>query len=875
MARRQLRLHIVSHLRWDREGFETFQVRRLRLVRLLDYLLDFMDAEPDWGPLLLDGQAILLEDYLELRPERQAICTALIGEGRLQIGPWYVLPEEFLVSPEALLRNLSAGSRMADYSGGRLDIGYLPESSGHIGQMPQILRDFGIESAVAVRGVGNAPAESRWEAQDGSRVLLGYLKDGFYAASALPPDEDGFKAALARIRDSLKGQSATDDLLLMEEVDRETPLPRIITLVAAMRRRFRGTRVFFSSLPAYFAAIRERQDEFPTIAGEMRSPQRFPLFSGTLSTRIWIKQRNHAIQTLLECWAEPFGAWAALIDRLARPATEIASPARLIWHAWRILLQNHEAPSLRGTGLDQVQREVDVRFDHAEQIGEEITRQNLEHLAQQIDARRLPSARKATPLVVFNAARQPQTGVIDLDIPIPTGSRSFEIVDEAGDAQPFEVTETPGQPPGTVRLRLLAREVPALGYRTYALIPSRSGPEEALTDEGLDIENEWLSLTLDPHEGTLTLYDKRTGRSFSGLNRFVDGGDRGDTCTYCPPERDTVIDIAANTPLHAERRITPFEQTLSFLQIYRLPHRLTEDRSARQPLAAQFVPITILTTLRLVREVPRVDVHVRVDNGAYDHRLRVHFPTGVLTQEAFFDGHFEVVRRPLAIPGPGETAGWAEQPTPEKPQRAFVTVLGDETGLTLANRGLPEVAVLAGEQGAEIALTLLRCVGWLSRDDLPNREGSPAPQVETPEAQCIGTYEFEYSLIPHQADPLPAWLQAWTFQTPLKALLLPGATPGPLPLSDSLMVSETPAFVLSAVKIANDGGGLIVRGYNVSEEAITVTLRSGFPFRHAEFARLDETLIGESLVPDEEGRFTFEAGPARIVTLYLPFSGGE
>ncbi len=128
---------------------------------------------------MLDGQTIVLEDYLQMRPEREADLRGYVQSGRMLIGPWYILPDEFLVSPEATIRNLLEGERTARRFGPKMKVGYIPDPFGHIGQMPQILRGFGIETASLWRGLADQPSEFWWQSPDGSRVLMGYLRDGY------------------------------------------------------------------------------------------------------------------------------------------------------------------------------------------------------------------------------------------------------------------------------------------------------------------------------------------------------------------------------------------------------------------------------------------------------------------------------------------------------------------------------------------------------------------------------------------------------------------------------------------------------------------------------------------------------------------------
>jgi len=162
----------VSHAHWDREWYQPSEEFRICLVRLMDRLLDILDRDPDFRYVMLDGQAIVLEDYLAIRPEREPDVAAHVRSGRLLIGPWYILPDEFLVSPESNIRNLLTGARVASRFGKRMDVGNIPDPFGHISQLPQILRGSGMDCAVFWRGVGDAPNEFLWAAPDGSDVLV-------------------------------------------------------------------------------------------------------------------------------------------------------------------------------------------------------------------------------------------------------------------------------------------------------------------------------------------------------------------------------------------------------------------------------------------------------------------------------------------------------------------------------------------------------------------------------------------------------------------------------------------------------------------------------------------------------------------------------
>ncbi len=243
---------------------------------------------------------------------------------------------------------------------------------------------------------------------------------------------------------------------------------------------------------------------------------------------------------------------------------------------------------------------------------------------------------------------------------------------------------------------------------------------------------------------------------------------------------------------------------------------------------------------------------------------RVHFPATFPTGLGVHDGHFEVVERVVGIPPFDET--WVEQPRPEVPQRAFTSVSDGKEGLTVANRGLTEVEVLKNPAGnAEIALTLMRCVGWLSRDDFSTRKGHAGPFLETPEAQMPGTWSFDYSIIPHAGDWRNAYEQAYGFETPLR-LARTGMHPGSLPNSASFIKVNSAEFVVSAVRQSEDGEGWLVRGYNITNDLIQVTLLPWRLFKKVEQVNLVEKKLA-ALKPDRDGSINLPVKGHEIVTI--------
>jgi alpha-mannosidase len=448
--------------------------------------------------------------------------------------------------------------------------------------------------------------------------------------------------------------------------------------------------------------------------------------------------------------------------------------------------------------------------------------------------------------------------------------------------------------PKASAIRFVGPEVPALGWRTLwvrAVPAPETGPAATLhplitpllplgmrlaqsdlgsrvlgafsrgeeTKPPFRIEDDAFVVELERADGTLTVTDKRTGVVHAGLNRFVDGGDAGDEYNYSPPANDALIGAkVVSVKAHRDRPVP----TLEIDYELRVPEEISADRQGR---SSKQVTIPVRSRVWLPPGVGRVDVHTEVDNTARDHRLRVHFAAPIVVAEADHDSHFDVVRRPVGVPQKGGV--WVEDPRPEVPQRAFTDISDGKVGLTVANRGLPEVQVLPGADASttEIALTLLRCVGWLSRDDMPVRQGHAGPAYETPGAQVPGTWSFDYSIIPHEGHWPESRNAAYAFQACPRAVQTSLHT-GELPASGSFLSTSPGEFIVSAVKEAEDGRGWIVRGHNSSSDPITLRVQPLRRFAHAAQVTLAEEEVA-ALTVARDGSVTVEVRGHEIVTV--------
>lgn len=295
---------------------------------------------------------------------------------------------------------------------------------------------------------------------------------------------------------------------------------------------------------------------------------------------------------------------------------------------------------------------------------------------------------------------------------------------------------------------------------------------------------------------------------------------------------------------------------------------LSGDRRSR---AKSTVGCAVHLEVDLYAGIDRVLVRGTFDNKAADHRLRLLVPTDVVTDEVAAGGHFAVIRRRAVERHAG---GWAEEPSKTGHFDGFVDVSDGRSGVAVIAQGLPEYELLrSGEhEPATLAVTLLRCVGWLSRDDILTRPGHAGPGIPTPGAQCLGQRDFELGIYLHRGD----WLRGGAHRrgeehnVPMRALLLGTSRTGEpsLPASLGFTALEGDGLVLSALKRAEADDRIVVRLYNAGAEPARGRLRFHRSIVEAELLRLDEQAI-RRLEVGEDGTLAFEAAGNKILTIGL------
>jgi len=905
------RVHYVLSTHWDREWHQTFQDFRYRLVHLLDQVIAGWEEGRLKGPFQTDGQAIMLEDYLEVRPERKELVEQRAREGKFVIGPWYTLPDEFTVSGESLLRNLRLGREIARAFGGTPSAaGFVCDCFGQNSQLPQIFAGFGIQGGFVWRGTNtHGKRNVLWTGADGTPlpcIRFGNVGYCDYAVqvrsggdhSGCEPDPEDVLDRLEAYIESEAQATDVDPILLFDGCDHQEWDQGVYALLqermSIADERF---EIVHTSLDAFLTEMAPQESQIEThLTGELREPgweireqgqgpqqvdQQW-VIPGVLSSRVRLKQANSACQTLLCQWAEPFSAFAT-----AALGTEY--PSGFLNLAWRWLLKNHPHDSIDGCSIDQVHRDMVFRFDQSRLISHRLTEEAIHHIAANIEGDVTDDDLR---VVVFNPLPRPIDRVVEIPLQIPAEWPAFNEFFGFEPKPAFRVydalggEELPYQRLGqdmdrtTFRLRgcrfpegvktnqitiALRLSIPATGYTTLVV---RSGYDGEVTRHaaapGLAIseramENQTLRVEIKPN-GTLTITDKRNNQVYKRLLTFEDAADIGDGWYHGMAVNDqTFVSTACPSQValvHDSPLLTTFRVRTTML----VPKRFRFERMRRSEELEQLV-IDNLVTLRQGGVV--VEISTTVHNIVKDHRLRVLLPSGAGADTYLADTPFDIVER--RIPLRADNHLYRELEVETKPQQSWTAVFDDQRGLAVVGDGLLESAV-RDLPDRTVALTLFRATGRTVGTD-----GEPDGQVQ-------GVLSFNYWLVPLAGEPDRAQLCEYgqAISSGLRMAQLRPADianyrmDASLPPRAGFLELEGPAVLTSARRV---GKTLEVRLFNPLQETASARLvcddLPGSTQRPSQVVPVDFESIPQEEPWSIDGETSITLRPKEIVTLAL------
>jgi mannosylglycerate hydrolase len=899
-----LRVFVVPHTHWDREWYHVAPRFRQRLVALVDALL-----VANSGPFLLDGQAITLRDYLSVRPEAEPALREKLQGGTLEAGPWYVLADNLIPSGEALVRNLEAGRRvLAHFGAAAPRVAYCPDTFGHPAALPTVAAGFGLPVAVVWRGAGGSTHPTtdlfHWQAPDGSRVLTHHLPpDGYEFGSALPVTAPQVHARWARLEALWRERAASGVALLLNGADHHARQPDLAAAIDGLQQAAGAAAHFAHASLSQWATHIEKvagTRALPTVQGELRDSYGYTwTLAGTYATRAHQKRRNARLERGLLRDVEPWialarlraddpSAHAAAVDRSAR--ITLAQLPALLHRTWEDLLATHPHDTLCGCSIDAVARAMDVQQEAVAEQGTGLRDAALQLLLghDPVSAREQTSDFDWRRLVIRNRAPRTRGGLAEVTLletlthvpvgPIPVVAAPVVPAPvvaapaEQASALPAAPTLPLHQPLSTRsvhlrrespqhyphndlvrarRLLLWVPPVPPLGLDAWDAArwhATHEAPPFPLTVERRDthttISNGRIALQVDAQARTLSLsVDDRELRNVVALEVQHDAGD-----SYTPSRRGT------------DERLRCVRARIVATGPLRATVRLWWRTASTGKQAGPQGRIHATTDLSLEAMSPVLQCHVRGTSRRTDHRLQLVWHTDVQGGRSWADAAFGPVRRdPIHAPS------HARETVPATmPMHRWAMHASPMFGATMIADGLAEAEV----RDQRMALTLVRAVGELSCNTLPERPGHAGWPSPTPAAQCLGAFSARSALFLHgpMSDDvlsrvrdacddvlLPLVGETW------RDLQQAGRYPGPEIIGEAYELS---AFTLSA----SDDAAVIVRVVNNTPRSAWGTLR--FPDEgpwEVTPCRLDETPLGESELV--RGSFSFEGAARAVLTV--------
>jgi len=911
--------HVISNTHWDREWRFPFQKNRQMLVAMIDRVLEILESDPEYRAFHLDSQSVVLQDYLEIKPHNRARIQKQVAAGRLLIGPWFILPDEFQVGGESLIRNLLLGHRICREFGHVMKVGYSPFSWGQISQLPQIYKEFGIDLIMFYRGINSLDspkAEFIWEGADGTRTLssrfstmprynfyfyiyrpvlyneqpgdLAYdwQRDGlpFHFADQeqhtedyhllLPEDSyypENIQPSVGSIMRDQIDDFTTGHIFWAEGHDSSGPNPKTPHIIHDINAILDNGTAVHSTLEDYARAIHRsvEKEKLPIVRGERRSSQydhrSGNLYGYTTSARMYLKQLNFQAERSLLYYAEPLRVIAELLG--------MDTNNKYLEKAWNLLLQNSAHDSIGGCSLDEIHEDMVSRYKHIREISNGVFQRSCQQIAKHIAE--TSGGIPALHLAVINPLTFDRATVLEsfIDIPKKLDLGQIEIHDSDGKQLDFQLIDRRAAEP--VLEQLIDRPmyfemvryhgfiglptIPAMGYSTFQILPTSDQPDE-LFQLGR-IQNHLPVLENDSlrvsvqANGTLSIEDKENKQQFSDIGYLLDEGEAGHAWTHIPV--DPVIDSRKFTPEIEILENGPLRSSI------RIRHRLPIPRNLedRKSLPANCPELPVQLDVILMKNARRIEFEIELDNTMEDHRLRLMFPTGIEAQYSYGEGQFDVVARPAVRP---DTHDWIEQPMYDYPLHNFVDISDGKRGAAVLVEGLKEYEFLPDSQHT-LALTLLRAFRYViqpsSVQDYGFQKGS----------QCPGKHRYRLAFYPHAEN----WSTGRVYPEALDFNVVPrafqfGGTVENNKSSNSFFRISPANLIFSALKASDDGqqSNFILRFYNPTDHEILGKVESFFPILKASRVTMEEREI-EILRVINQHRIEVTVPARKIHTLRL------
>lgn len=838
----KIKIYYFNSTHWDREWYLPFQGFRYNLVKTIDDMVAKLENDDDYKLFTLDGQTVVLEDYKAVAKSRAENLKKLIEDGRVLVGPWYVMPDELLVSGESLIRNLIFGEKIAkEWNTQTLKYGYVNDVFGHIAQMPQIFAGFDIKGAYLGRGVGDRSNINHfvWKAPDGTETLVYHgFYGGFLLEVARHYGNEDFIERLRKYVDEEKAKSEIPIILLSNTNDHAMADGNSSKIVEIVKKEYPECEVEFAPLEQMVDEQKKYKEMMPVICGELIEPLhsnknkmtgQLVVVPNSISSYYPLKKSNDRCQNLLEHIIEPMIA----VSHLEKNPLDHT----YVDLAYDYLLKNQPHDSICGCSIDRTHKDMIYRYDQIENICDAL---KCDFLGNEF-----AGENKSYILRVYNFDIKPQNKVITVDLPFKHGFKkdanrftknepinAFVIKNKSGEDIPYQVNSithnkllrTTGQ--GAIRGDVynvsFVAPIDSFGYCDFAIVEADYRPiyDDACLYTDHSAENKYIKMEI-AQNGEISVFDKRTNKTYSGLNRFVDNADFGDGWFSMPPVNDRSISSFGFNAQISRLKSGPAGVTFEITKKISLPREFDEDVFER---SKETVDLTIKSVVSLYKDSPYLDVKTEIDNVAKDHRLQMVIPTGIESEDYYVSQAFAKITRKTGIKLEGKRYFEAEQL--EKNMSGIVGIDNSDGGFAFVSaEGLHETGV---EENGNIHITMLRSFKKVFLQ--PDAKGS----------QIQGKHSYHYAFYPINAET--KYSDLLTVQRDLEDNILYSFKNSPINelVSISLIRLSNENIVLSIIKVAENDDGIVVRLYNASDFAQTTKINLGFDVKEIFFAKLNE-----------------------------------
>lgn len=899
------KIHVVPHSHWDREWYFTTSRSKVYLMKDLGDVLDTLESDPEFKYFMVDAQGSLLDDYIKWRPQDKERITKLVKMGKLVIGPWYTQTDQLVISGESIVRNMYYGMKRCESFGKYMNVGYVPDSFGQSGNMPQIYREFGIEDTLFWRGVSDDMVEHtdfNWKGDDGSVVFTTQIPFGYYIGGKIPEDpKENDEFWEKECLEKAGGRSATRHIYFPNGFDQAPIRTNLPQLIKERNEKDPENEYVISCIEDYIKDVKSEKPELEEVQGELVIAKHMRIHKSIFSSRSDLKVMNTQIQNYVTNVMEP------LLTISYNLGNEY--PHEAVAEIWKLLFENAAHDSIGSCISDTANEDVYVRYKQARDIAI-----NLVELHSRLIATNVKNSADMT-FTLINTLPQKREDTVIVKTYVPGGK--FAIVDEKGNNVDYTIIQSrdltdyvlsqiitidPSRkfyiPDHVfeVTIAIKANDVPALGYVQYSVDTEKDSHKEM--EEKSVLENEYYTIEVEK-DGSLTIVDKENNVTYKNQGILVENGDDGDSFNYSPPRKDLeVFSNESESSVKISGSDVYSQAVIHFDMV--VPENLEERAEGKVSVT---MPVDMTVALRKGSKV--IDFNVKVDNKGLSHRLCVVFDSQIVSAFNYADQQFGLIKRPNYYEkemklymesmnnrsekktGIQELANWAndqstwqEPPISIEPTQSYVSLTDGKTGVAVIPQGVREYEVL---DDSKIRLTLFRTYGFMGKENLIYRPGRASGEriIETPAAQLLKQMEFNFGFTTYAGDINDADIdtlakqydtnmEVYTYAEFLNGRLIfsQREIEGKNDIVHSLFETEG-NLVVSAIKKAEEDDGYIIRLYNGKDHRnLDDKIKFNFDVKEAYYTNLREEKT-EAIKVENNTISVKELSHCKFVTIWV------